>query len=74
MTKKEHLDSILDSLIRGFDELEAFWDVYAETSILSNEEADLMEKIRERTGGYLDGYAAAVRELAELESKEDPLT
>ena len=74
MTKKEHLDSILDGLIRGFDAFEAFRDVFENTQLLSDEEVNLIEKIRERTGGYLDGYAAAVRELAELESKEDPLT
>ena len=54
-------------LRRGFSGLELFWEFFEETSLLSEREADFLDRIIERARGFTDGYNAALEKIKEAE-------
>ncbi len=51
----------------GFNGLCLFRDCFEDEALLSDDEADFLDRFIERAGGFVDGYNAALEKIKEAE-------
>ncbi len=70
MSDFEKVSQYVQDFEAGFSGLDLFRKCFENTTLLSDEEADILDRFIERAGGFVDGAQAVLFKIKELKNKE----